>query len=82
MSNTATTEAATSSSPWAVGLPHGQPWSWERIEKFFGDHLHWILQQDNPIFTCRSRATGAWDANDGNSYAAYTSLAKLLLTRV
>ena len=54
----------------------------DRIVKRLGaQHVAWIRAQgDSAAITCDGRADGAWFANDGESYCAYRSLARLLRT--
>jgi hypothetical protein len=42
------------------------------------DHWAWLISQPHPVATCRARATGAWDANLGDQYSAYSRLGDLL----
>jgi hypothetical protein len=79
MSNTTTATEGTSDSPWAVGLPHGKPWDIERITKQIGQEtLNGILQSEAGWCIARSRAGGAWDANQADDFAAYQSLTIIL----
>jgi hypothetical protein len=41
------------------------------------DHVEWLKAQSSPSSTAKSRADGAWQANDRQSFAAYTSFAEL-----
>jgi hypothetical protein len=51
----------------------------EVIAKLGADHVAAIMAGTNPAATARSRATGWWDANDGDLFSAYTRLAQLIL---
>jgi hypothetical protein len=41
------------------------------------DHVEWLKAQSSPSSTAKSRADGAWQANDRQSFAAYTRFAEL-----
>lgn len=51
----------------------------EVIEHLGRDHVAAIMRRHNPAGLAVSRATGCWDANDGEGYSAYTRLAQLIL---
>lgn len=60
-------------SNWAV--TEDRPWPMDRVVAQLGaDHVEWVRRQRHPLAVCQSRAQGAWDANQGDNYAAYTSL--------
>lgn len=54
-------------------------WKLAEIEAQFGaQHMAHIRSRPNPAVFCDCRASGAWDANDSESYSQYKSLAAIL----
>lgn len=50
--------------------------SLEGVTRMLGaGHVEWVRNQAHPVGVCESRAAGAWQANDAESFCAYRSLA-------
>lgn len=48
------------------------------VAKLGEDHVAYILSCARPIDVCRSRATGQWDCNEPESYAAYHAIGDII----
>lgn len=42
-------------------------------------HVAAILDRADAVGYCKTRATGWWDANDGEAFSAYTRLAQIII---
>lgn len=52
--------------------------TFEDIKRLFSSqHIAWLESQPNPVATAQGRAAGAWQANERESFAAYTRFAEL-----